>query len=149
MLEWQCKKEASIHRTTKHFSINRKPRALGCRLLNCLPRTRTARSNDQLLRGSALLPRPSTLKFASLPLVSVASLCLVFYARRRFALCAHLPPPRRNFYTVMFKFSMVEWQRKNKASIHRSAKHFLIGGGGRNREKKYRISRISPHCGLY
>ena len=42
--------------------------------LYCLPRTRTACRNDwtrQLLRGSALLPRPSTLKLASLRLASM------------------------------------------------------------------------------
>ena len=44
---------------------------------------------------------------------------------------------------------MVEWQCKNEASIHRwyrTAKHFSIevgGGGGRDRERKCRISRIS------
>ena len=30
---------------------------------------------------------------------------------------------RRNFYTVKFKVS-VEWQRQNKASVHRTAKEF-------------------------
>ena len=35
----------------------------------------------QLLCGSALLPRTSTLKLASLPLASGASLSLAFYAR--------------------------------------------------------------------
>ena len=34
--------------------------------------------------------------------------------------------PRRNSYTVSFKVFMVEWQRKNEASIHRTAKHFSI-----------------------
>ena len=92
----------------------------------------------QLLRGSILLPRPSTLKLVSLPLASVTSLRLVFYARPPPPL-----PPRRNFFTVRFKVSMVEWQRKNEASIHRTAKHFSVEGG-RNRERKCRIPRISP-----
>ena len=35
-------------------------------------------------------------------------------------------PPRRSSYTVRFKVSVVEWQRKNEASIHRTAKHFSI-----------------------
>ena len=52
-------------------------------------------------------------------------------------------PPRRNFYTVRFKVYVVEWQRKNAANIHRSAKHFSIEGG-HNRERKCRILRISP-----
>ena len=34
--------------------------------------------------------------------------------------------PCRNSYTVRFKVSVVEWQRKNEASIHTTAKHFLI-----------------------
>ena len=34
--------------------------------------------------------------------------------------------PRRNSYTVSFKVSVVEWQRKNEASIHRTAKYFSI-----------------------
>ena len=28
-------------------------------------------------------------------------------------------PPLRNSYTVRFKVSVVEWQRKNKANIHK------------------------------
>ena len=82
----------------------------------------------QLLRGSALLPRPSTLKFTSLLLASEASLRLVFYARRRLALRAQPPLP-----------SLVEtptqsglrggMQCKNEVSIHRTARHFSIEGG--------------------
>lgn len=34
--------------------------------------------------------------------------------------------PRRNSYAVSFKVSVVEWQRKNEASIHRTAKYFSI-----------------------
>ena len=98
--------------------------------------------------------------------------------------------PRRNSYTVRFKVSVVEWQRKNEASIHKTAKHFTIDRkrvckwcqkysplkgqtcgalgkrrrlccgkplsvelelmwaghrkGGRNRERKCHIPRISP-----
>ena len=37
----------------------------------------------------------------------------------------------------------MEWQLKNEASIHRTAKHFSIEGGC-NRERKCRIPRISP-----
>ena len=85
----------------------------------------------QLLRGSALLPRSSTLKLAS-----GAFLRLAFYARPAL-------PHRRNSYTGRFKVSVVEWQRKNKASIQRTAKHFSIEGG-RNRERKCHIPRISP-----
>ena len=57
------------------------------------------------------------------------------------------PLPRSNSYTVRFKVSVVEWQRKNKVSIHRTTQHFSIGWvgeGGRNRERKCRIPRISP-----
>ena len=93
----------------------------------------------QLLRGSALLPRPSTLKLASLPLASGAPLSLAFYAQPTLP----APPPRRNSYTVRFKVFVVEWQRKNEASIHRTAKHFSIEGGS-NRERKCYIPRISP-----
>ena len=39
-------------------------------------------------------------------------------------------PPLRNSYTVRFQVSMVEWQRKNEISIHRTVKHFSIEGGG-------------------
>ena len=53
------------------------------------------------------------------------------------------PLPRWNFYSVRFKVFVVERQRKNKASIHRTAQHFSIEGG-RNRERKCRIPRISP-----
>ena len=83
----------------------------------------------QLLRGSALLPRPSTLKLTSLLLASEASLRLEFYARRRLALRAQPPLP-----------SLVEtptqsglrggMQCKNEVSIHRTARHFSIEGGG-------------------
>ena len=34
--------------------------------------------------------------------------------------------PRRNSYTVKFKISVVEWQRKNQASLHRTAAEFSI-----------------------
>ena len=34
--------------------------------------------------------------------------------------------PCRNSYTVRFKASVVEWQCKNEASIHTTAKHFSI-----------------------
>ena len=57
---------------------------------------------------------------------------------------APAPPSRRNSYlTVRFKVSVVEWQRKNKTSTHRTDIHFSIEGG-RNRERKCRIPRISP-----
>ena len=107
----------------------------------------------QLLRGSALLLRPSTLKLTSLLLASEASPRLAFYARRRLALRAQPPLP-----------SLVEtptqsglrggMQCKTEVSIHRTARHFSIemwggGGGGRNRERKCRIPRISPPCALY
>ena len=101
----------------------------------------------QLLRGSALLPRPSTLKLTSLLLASEASLRLAFYARRRLALRAQPPLP-----------SLVEtptqsglrggMQCKNEVSIHRTARHFSIEGGC-NRERKCRIPRIRPPCALY
>ena len=42
---------------------------------------------------------------------------------------------RRNSYTVKFKVSVVEWQRKNEASIHRTAKRFSID---RKRVRKQR-----------
>ena len=104
----------------------------------------------QLLRGSAVLPRPSTLKLTSLLLASEASLRLAFYARQCLALRAQPPLP-----------SLVEtptqsglrggMQCKNEVSIHRTAQHFSIegGGGGRNRERKCRIPHISPPCALY
>ena len=48
-----------------------------CLPLKCLPRDSPhLRRPRQLLRGSALLPRPSTLKLVSLPLASGASLRL-------------------------------------------------------------------------
>ena len=97
---------------------------LGCLLLNCLS-------------GSALLRRPSTLKLASLPLASVA------LSASRYTLGPHSPStPRRNTHTVRFKVSIVDWQRKNEASIHRTAKHFSVEGG-RNRERKCRIPHIT------
>ena len=68
----------------------------------------------QLLRGSALLSRPSTLKLVSLPLASGASLRLAFGD----ALCLPPPPPPRESC----------FSRK----------------GGRNRERNCRIPRISP-----
>ena len=64
-------------------------------------------------------------------------------ASRRLPPPPSLPLPRRNFYIVRFKVFVVERQRKNEARIHRSAKHFSIEGG-RNRERKCRIPRISP-----
>ena len=53
-------------------------------------------------------------------------------------------PPCRNSYTVRFKVSVVEWQCKNEASIHRTTKHFSIVGG-RSRKRKCCI----PPCSLY
>ena len=90
------KNEASMHRTDKHFSIDRK--LIATRLSTVKLSTANAdrpqqRWTRQLLCGSALLPRPSTLKLASLPLASVASLRLAFYARRRLALRTRPPPP--------------------------------------------------------
>ena len=55
-------------------------------------------------------------KYAPLPLAFLAqSLAEVF-----------LSPPLVETPTVRFKVSVVEWQRKNKASIHRTAEHFSI-----------------------
>ena len=113
---------------------------LGCLLLNCLPRTRTSCSNDGHGSYFAEAPCfPSTLKLASLPLASGASL--------RLALRGPAAPtslPRSNSYTVRFKVSVMEWQHKNEVSIHRTTQHFSIGwgggGGGRNRERKHRKS---------
>ena len=53
-----------------------------------------------------------------------------------------------NSYTVRFKVSVVEWQCKNEASIHRTAKHFSIEGG-RNHKRKCRIPCISSPCAFY
>ena len=60
---------------------------------HCCPQQRWIR---QLLCGSTLLSRPSTMKLVSLPLVSGASLCLAFYAQP--------PPPLYKFthYTGYF-----------------------------------------------
>ena len=33
---------------------------------------------------------------------------------------------RRNLYTIEFKVSVVEWQRKNQASLHKTAAKFSI-----------------------
>ena len=63
-------------------SRSRNIKPLGCSPRKCLPRTRTVGINDGhaslVLRRSALLPRPSTVKLVSLPLVSGASLRLAF-----------------------------------------------------------------------
>ena len=73
----------------------------------------------QVLRGSALLSRPSTLKLVSLPLASGASLRLAF----GYALCLASPPPP---LPIM-----------------------LYRKGGRIRERNCRIPRISPPYVLY
>ena len=100
----------------------------------------------QLLHRSALLPRPSKLKLASLPPASGASLCLAFYARR--CLMLHARPPLPSLVETSTQSGSrfpwyIEWQHKNKGSIHRTAQHFSIEGG-RNRERKCCIPRISP-----
>ena len=127
-MEWQRRNEASIHRTAQ---LDRKFIPLSSLLLNC--RTTNAdrlqhRWTHQLLRGSALLPRPSTLKLTSLLLASEASLRLAFYARRRLALRAQAPllslvetPTQSSLRGGM--------QCKNEVSIHRTARHFSIEGG--------------------
>ena len=48
------------------------------------------------------------------------------------------PPLSKLLHSLRFKVSVVEWQRKSEASIHRTNKHFLIEGG-HNRERKCRI----------
>ena len=103
----------------------------------------------QLLRESALLPRPSTLKLTSLLLASEASLHLAFYARRRLALQCAQPPLPSLVETPTQSGLRGGMQCKNEVSIHRTARHFSIEGGGRNRERKCRIPRISPPCALY
>ena len=109
-----------------YLSIRCLPKPLGCLPLKCLLRTGTARINDghdmQLLRGSALLPCPSTLKLFSLPVTSGAS------------------PPRAWRCLVLGPLSPP------------TMRSFFIGTGrgeGRNRERNRRILRISPPCVLY
>ena len=136
VVEWQGKNEARIDRTVSQ-SVASLFKPLGCLLLNCLPRTRTARSNDGHAAASRKFPACSPLNAeARQPTASVGSISQPRVLRSA-------PTPRRNSYTVGFKVCMVEWQRKNEASIHRTAKHFSIEGG-RNRGKKCRIPRISP-----
>ena len=132
VVEWQGKNEARIHRTVSQ-SIASLFKPLGCLLLNCLPRTRTARSNDGHAAASQKFPACSPLRQPTASVGSISQPCVV-----RSALT-----PRRNSYTVGFKVCMVEWQRKNEASIHRAAKHSSIEGGC-NRGRKCRIPRISP-----
>ena len=84
----------------------------------CTKNAGTVHSNDGHTSYFAKAPcflAPQCKSFTSLPLASVASLCL--------------------------KVSVVEWQRKNEASIHRTAMLFLIEGG-RNCERKCPIPRI-------
>ena len=89
-------KQASTETLNISRSIANLFKPLGCPLLN-LSTANADRPQEQwtrqLLRGSALLRRPSTLKLASLPLALVASLRLAFFGRRRLALRARLPPP--------------------------------------------------------
>ena len=99
----------------------------------------------QLLRGSALLPRPSTLKLTSLLLASEASLRLALRAQ----------PPLPSLVETPTQSGLCGgMQCKNEVSIHRTARHFSIEGGGGgggvyNRERKCRIPRISHPCALY
>ena len=87
-MEWQRKNEASIHRTVLNIqsrSIASLFKPLGCLLTTVKLSTANVdrlqqRWARQLLRKSVLLPRASTLKLASLPLASGASLSLAFYA---------------------------------------------------------------------
>ena len=119
---------------TAFGAVDRNLKPLGCLMLKCLPvpRTRTACSNDGYANYFAEAPSSSAYRSRREHL-----------SASRFALAPRPPPPRRNFYTVRFKVSVVEWRGKNEASIHRSAKHFSIEGG-RNRERKRRIPRIAP-----
>ena len=103
---------------------------------------------------ATLRKRPASSALARQPTASVGSIF-----PPRFVRSAPAPPSRRNSYlTVRFKVSVVEWQHKNEASIHRTTKHFSIEGernlasfpgarkneARRNRERKCRILRISP-----
>ena len=101
----------------------------------------------QLLRGSALLPRPSTLKLTSLLLASEASLTSrsTLGDASRFTLSPRSPPSLKLLHSQV---SVVECSARAKSAstepldISRSR-----GGGGwgaRNRERKCRIPRISP-----
>ena len=74
----------------------------------------------QLLRGSALLPCPSTLKLTSLLLVSGASLRLALRAQ----------PPLSYTIRSLWWNGSARTKSKNEVSIHRTARHFSIEGGG-------------------
>ena len=137
-VEWQCRNEASIHRTTKHFLIDRKFKLSTVKLSTANTDHLQQQWTHQLLHRSALLPWPSMLKLASSPLASGAYRQCREHLSALHSTLGPCPPPRRNSYTVRFKVSVVGWQRKNEASIHRTAKHFLIEGG-RNRKRKCRI----------
>ena len=70
-------------------------------------------------------------------------ICTLNNASSRFTLSPHSPSSLKLLHSLRFKFSMVEWLRKNKASIHRTAQHFSIEGG-HNSERKCCILRVSP-----
>ena len=110
---------------------------LGC-LLNCLPRMQTACSNDEHANHFTKAPCFLVPQHWSSPTTSVGSISPPCASHS-----GPTPLPRWNFYTVRFKVSVVEWQRKNKASIHRTSQHFSIEGG-HNRKRKCHILCISP-----
>ena len=105
----------------------------------CLPQMRNAHRNDDTPTTSRKRPVSLPLNAkARQPTTSIGSI-----SPPRILRSAPTPSfPSSKLYTVRFKVSMVEWQRKNEASIHRTAKHFLIKGGGGEITRENVASRV-------
>ena len=121
----------------------------------------------QLLRGSALLPRPSTLKLASLPLASGASLRLAFYAWPPPPSSSALEPPlllseqNVTFDKALTTAQGLEAAAKNLREFHHDTKpsrgngnvHKVARDGGPRKEKREgqtvqgRANTVCYRCG--
>ena len=81
------------HASTEPLNISQATRLSTVKLSTANADRPQQRWTRQLLRGSELLPRPSTVKLAIFPLASAASLRLAFYARKRLVFYARRRRP--------------------------------------------------------
>ena len=151
-MEWQRKNKASIHRTAQlHCKFIQATRLSTVKLSTANVDRLQQRWTHQLLRGSALLPRPSTLKLAILPLTSGASLRLARSTlgdASRFGLVPPPPPSLKLLYSQVQGLCGGIAAHEERSQHPQNCSYFSIEGG-RNHERKCRIPRISPPCALY
>ena len=103
-----------------------------------MPATLQKRSASLPLNAEAHQPSASVGNISPSHIVHSAMPCTL-----RLPPSIPFPPLSKLLHSLRFKVSVVEWQRKNEAIIHRTNKRFSIKGG-HNRERKCHIPRTSP-----